>query len=177
MTTILLARHGQTRWNRDRRFQGHADPPLNEAGRAQARGLAERLADVPLDAIYSSDLRRAHQTAEIVAAAKGMTVTTDPGLREIDVGSWSGLTRDEIAERFADAEHHDGETPEEHLERVLAAVSRIAAAHPGQQILIVSHGASLRTLRRHALGEPVEALPNCGLYELRFENGAFRRID
>ncbi len=177
MTTLLFARHGETDWNREGRFQGHADPPLNEAGRAQARELAERLQDVPLDAVYSSDLRRAHETAEIIAAAKGLPVVVEPGLREIDVGSWSGLTRSEIEERFPGAEHHDGETREEHLERVVATVDRIARAHPGERVLIVSHGGSLRVLRRHAIGEPVHPIANCAVYELRFRDGSFRPID
>src|SRR5262249_60844859 len=125
-TTILLARHGETDWTREGRFQGHADPPLNEAGRAQAIELAERLASTPFDAVYSSDLARAHETAEILASSHGVPVVADPGLREIDVGSWSGLTRAEIEARFPGAEHHDGESRADHLERVLAAVNRIA---------------------------------------------------
>jgi len=173
VTTILLARHGETDWNREGRFQGWADPPLNETGRAQAQVLAGQLAEVPFDAAYSSDLRRAHETALIVAEPHGVPVVVDRGLREIDVGSWSGLTRLEIDARFPGAEQHDGETREEHLARVLAAVERIACAHPGERILIVSHGGSLRTLRRHALGEPVHPIVNCGVYELRFRDGAF----
>ena len=173
MTTILLARHGETDWNRDGRFQGWADPPLNETGRGQAQALAIQLADVPIDAVFSSDLRRAHETALIVAEPHGIPVVVDQGLREIDVGSWSGLTRSEIEERFPGAEHHDGETREEHLARVLAAVERIACAHRGDRILIVSHGGSLRTLRRHALGDPVHPIENCSVYELRFRDGAF----
>jgi len=176
-TTILLARHGETDWNREGRFQGHADPPLNAAGRAQARELAERLASTQFDAVYSSDLARAHETAEIVAASHGVPVVVDAGLREVDVGSWSGLTRAEIAERFPEAEHHDGETREEHLARVLATVERIAHAHPGERVLIVSHGGSLRALRRHCTGEPVHPIANCGVYELSFEDGAFAAID
>jgi broad specificity phosphatase PhoE len=173
MTTILLARHGETDWNRDGRFQGWADPPLNKTGRQQARALAEQLADVPFDAAYSSDLRRAYETALIVAEPHQVPVVSDRGLREIDVGSWSGLTWPEITARFPGAEHHDGETREEHLARVLAAVERIASAHLGERILIVSHGGSMRTLRRHALGEPVHPIANCGVYELRFRDGAF----
>jgi broad specificity phosphatase PhoE len=173
VTTILLARHGETDWNRDGRFQGWADPPLNETGRGQAQALAIQLADVPIDAVFSSDLRRAHETALIVAEPHGIPVVVDQGLREIDVGSWSGLTRTEIEERFPGAEHHDGETREEHLARVLAAVERIACARPGDRILIVSHGGSLRTLRRHALGDPVHPIENCSVYELRFRDGAF----
>jgi 2,3-bisphosphoglycerate-dependent phosphoglycerate mutase len=173
VTTILLARHGETDWNREGRFQGWADPPLNEAGREQAQALAGQLAEVPLEAVYSSDLRRAHETALIVAEPHGVPVVVDRGLREIDVGSWSGLTRMEIETRFPGAEHHDGETREEHLARVLEAVERIACAHPGGRILVVSHGGSLRTLRRHALGDPVHPIENCGVYELRFRDGAF----
>ncbi len=176
-TTILLARHGETDWNREGRFQGHADPPLNDAGRAQARELAERLASTRFDAVYSSDLARAHETAEILAASHAVPVIADTGLREVDVGSWSGLTRSEISERFPDAEHHDGETREEHLARVLSAVERIALAHPGQRLLIVSHGGSLRALRRHCTGDPVHPIANCGVYELTFEDGAFATVD
>jgi probable phosphoglycerate mutase len=173
MTTILLARHGETDWNLDGRFQGWADPPLNGTGCEQARALAEKLRDVPFDAVYSSDLRRAHETAVIVADPHGVPVVTDPGLREIDVGSWSGLTRAEIDERWPGADHHDGETREAHLARVLATVERIARAHHGERILIVSHGGSLRTLRRHCGGEPVHVLPNCGVYELHFRDETF----
>jgi probable phosphoglycerate mutase len=173
VTTILLARHGETDWNRDGRFQGWADPGLNDDGRAQARALADRLRDVPFDAVYSSDLRRAHETAVIVAEPHDVPVIADPGLREIDVGSWSGLTRAEIEERFPGAEHHDGETREEHLGRVVAAVERIARAHTGERILVVSHGGSLRALRRHCIGEPVHPIENCGVYELHFRDERF----
>jgi broad specificity phosphatase PhoE len=176
-TTILLARHGETDWNREGRFQGHADAPLNELGRAQARELAQRLASTSFSAVYSSDLSRARETAEILAVSHGVPVIVDPGLREVDVGSWSGLTRAEIAKRFPDAEHHDGETRDEHLARVLAAVERIAHGHSDERILIVSHGGSLRALRRHCTGEPVHPIANCGVYELCFEDGAFAAID
>src|SRR5436305_2326484 len=125
VTTILLARHGETEWNREGRWQGWADPPLNDAGRAQARTLAEELRTIPFDAVYASDLRRARETAVIVAAPHAVPVLTDAGLREIDVGSWSGLTRSEIAKRFPGGERPDGETRAEHAARVLAAVERI----------------------------------------------------
>jgi probable phosphoglycerate mutase len=170
VTAILLARHGETDWNREGRFQGWADPPLNDAGRAQAQALAGRLRETPFDAVYSSDLRRAHETASIVAAPHGVPVRTDPALREIDVGSWSGLTRTQIEERFPGAKYHDGETREQHLARVLETVERIARAHSGGRILVVSHGGSLRVLRRHCLGEPVHTLENCGVYELWFRD-------
>ncbi len=173
MTTILLARHGETDWNREGRYQGWADPSLNESGRAQARTLAAQLRDEPIDAVYSSDLRRARETALIVAAPHGVPVVADPGLREIDVGSWSGLTHAQIQERFPHAENHDGETREQHLARVFETVERIARLHPRGRILIVSHGGSLRALRRHALDEPVQPIENCTVFELHFRDERF----
>jgi broad specificity phosphatase PhoE len=173
VTTLLLARHGETDWNAAGRFQGWADPPLNATGRAQAEALAERLAELPFAAAYSSDLRRAYETALIVARPHHVPVVVDEALREIDVGSWSGLTRAEIDARFPGADHHDGETREQHAARVVAAVQRIAHAHPGERVLLVSHGGSLRALRRHALGDAVHPIENCGVFELRFRDGAF----
>lgn len=178
MAELILVRHGETDWNRDRRYQGHADPPLNDAGRAQAQELAAALEGLELDAIYSSDLRRAAETAEIIGAARGIPVIHDPGLREIDVGSWSGLTRDEIEERFPGATEHDGETREAHLDRVRSAVEAIAARHLGERVLIVSHGGSIRTLRRHALQvDSVPFVENCTVYRLAYEDGSLRGID
>jgi broad specificity phosphatase PhoE len=138
-TTLLLARHGETDWNRAQRWQGHADPPLNDLGREQARALAAAVAQV--DAIYASDLARARQTAEIVGAEHGVPVLLEPRLREVDVGEWSGLTSEEIAERFPDAtQWTGGETLEMMGERVVAALLEIAAAHRGSRVLVVTHG-------------------------------------
>ena len=102
MTTLILARHGETDWNRENRFQGHADPPLNDLGREQSAELAARLAGEGIARVYTSPLRRASETAEIVARELGLEVEHLEGLREIDVGAWSGLTRDEVAVRFPD---------------------------------------------------------------------------
>lgn len=173
---ILLARHGQTDWNRQLRIQGHADPPLNALGREQAHALAEELAGTALDAVYSSDLRRAAETAEIVAAPKGLPVALDSGLREVDVGSWSGLTLAEVRERFPGAERHDGETPDELASRLVATVKRIAADHDGAQLLLVSHGGALRALWRRAGGEPLAALANCGVLAVAFRKGELRAV-
>jgi 2,3-bisphosphoglycerate-dependent phosphoglycerate mutase len=100
VTTILIARHGESDWNRERRWQGYADRPLTDRGREQARALAARLAHIELDAVYSSDLQRARDTAAVVAENQGLEVQAVPELREVDVGSWSGLTRVEAEERF-----------------------------------------------------------------------------
>ena len=177
MTTIYLARHGETDWNVQNRWQGHADPPLNARGRTQARDLSARLASVLFDAVYSSDLRRARQTAEIVAFGRGMSVFPDRRLREIDVGSWQGLTRDEIAERFPDGSRPDGETLEAFRRRVLEAFGAIGRYHEGVNVLVVAHGGCARTIQRQLLGEPLPTLENCGVYVFGYENSALRRID
>jgi 2,3-bisphosphoglycerate-dependent phosphoglycerate mutase len=163
VTSVILVRHGETEWNRERRWQGWADPPLNALGRRQAAELAERLRETPFDAVYTSDLRRAHETALIVAEPHEVPVVGDRGLREIDVGSWSGLTKQEIDERF-DGMRVDGETREQHRERVLAAAARIVSAHPGGRILLVSHGGTMRALA-DAFEGPID---NCGVIELRW---------
>ena len=166
MTTLLLARHGETEWNRDERFQGHADPPLNETGRAQAQAFAEQLAEEPIDAVYSSDLRRASETAEIVGARLGLQVEQDRGLREIDVGSWQGLTRAQI-----DGRPWDGETYAEHAERVTQALREISTRHPDGRVLIVSHGGTLRRVQQAVLGEPLPVVEHCTVWTCMLENG------
>ena len=104
MARVLLIRHGETEWNRAGRWQGHADMPLTEIGRAQALALAAKLRELgePFDAVYSSDLARARDTASAVAAALGVVAIDDPAWREIDVGRWSGSSRDEIRALYAD---------------------------------------------------------------------------
>lgn len=178
-TEILLARHGETEWNRVGRWQGHADQPLNEAGRRQAAELAERLAGNRIAAIYSSDLARASQTAGAVASRLGLGVVEDAGLREIDVGSWSGLTRAEVEQRFPEGYArwlrgeigHDGETREQLTARVVAAVERIGAEHPAETILLVTHGGAIRALRRYADGDPGDPMENCGTSSLELVDG------
>jgi broad specificity phosphatase PhoE len=161
VTEILLARHGETEWNVERRWQGHADVPLNALGRDQAHDLAARLAGEHVDAIYASDLSRARETAEIVGAALGVAVRTLRELREIDVGSWSGRTTDEIQREDPGARDRvrdhgygweGGETPAQMAARVVAAVRRLAAEHPDERILIVAHGGVIRALGAAAAG-------------------------
>jgi len=165
-TIVLLARHGQSDWNASRRWQGHAERPLTERGREQARALAARLAHIDLDAVYSSDLQRAAETARAVADAQGLEVVELPGLREVDVGSWSGLTRAEAEARFPEGFARwkegypgwdDGESYEAMTERVLSTVLRIARDHEGGRTLVVSHGGPIRAIHAAALGLDVHA--------------------
>jgi probable phosphoglycerate mutase len=176
MTTLLLARHGETDWNRELRIQGSSDIALNELGHEQARRLAAELEDVELDAIYSSDLARARETAAAVASTHGLEVRLDARLRERSFGSWEGLTREDIAE-FPEGSRHDGESDDEVRARVLAAIEEIARSHPGQQVLVVSHGGALNTLWHHALGVRVERWENCAVYKLAVRDDGFAEID
>jgi probable phosphoglycerate mutase len=177
--TLTLARHGETDWNAVGRWQGHADPPLNDVGRAQAAALAAELDGQGIDGVVSSDLARAVETAEIVARRLGLHVTQDAALREIDVGSWSGLTRAEVAERFpegfarwqAGAIGHDGETRDALTARIGEALLRHASAHAGSRLLVVTHGGAIRAARRLATGEPGAGVPNCGTLELEVVDG------
>jgi broad specificity phosphatase PhoE len=166
VTTILIARHGQSDWNQEKRWQGHSDRPLTERGREQAEALADRLAHIELDAVYSSDLQRARATAAVVAERQGLEVRQLPELREVDVGSWSGLTRAEAEERFPEGFARwrdgypgwkDGETYEAMTDRVLGAVDRIAREHEGGRVLVVSHGGPIRAIHGAALGLDVHA--------------------
>jgi broad specificity phosphatase PhoE len=193
VTTILLARHGETDWNRENRFQGHADPRLNETGRAQAAELAAALASEPLAAIYSSPLQRAFETAQIVAAPHSLEPLAVDALREVDVGSWQGLTRAEIAERFPeqfarwlDYEQgwDDGETYAEMGNLVIGGLLELAAAHEGERILAVSHGGPVRAA--YALADGIAhsearrrgpVVANAFVAEFAVENGIFRRVD
>ena len=165
MTTILLARHGESDWNREARWQGWADRPLTVHGRAQAKALAERVAHIRLDGVFSSDLERARETAKAVADLQGLPVTVDRDLREIDVGSWSGLTRAAAEARYPDAFARwregsegwaDGETYDDLSDRVLAAVRRIARAHDGGCVLVVTHGGPIRAIHAAALDLEVQ---------------------
>jgi probable phosphoglycerate mutase len=97
-------------------------------------------------------------------------VIADSGLREIDIGSWSGLTRAEIEARFPGGERPDGETREQHARRVLAAVERIARDNAGGRILLVTHGGTMRALHGHVSDEAFHPVPNCGVLELHFRD-------
>ena len=192
MTILLLARHGQSDWNATRRWQGHADRPLTEQGREQARALAARLRHIELDAVYSSDLRRAADTAAEVADTHGLETIRRPALREVDVGSWSWLTRDEAKQRFPQGYARwldgfpgwdDGESYEDMGARVLGAILEIAHAHEGGRALVVSHGGPIRAIHATALGldirtyrrvRPVE--PNARQSAVCYTDGALTEL-
>jgi broad specificity phosphatase PhoE len=193
LTEIILARHGETDWNRESRFQGHADPPLSELGREQAAELAKTLADEKLAAVYSSPLQRALETAQLVAEAHGLSAVAVEGLREVNVGSWQALTRDEVEQRFPEQFRRwldygqgwdDGETYEEMGMRAIAALQELAAHNDGERIVAVTHGGPIRAALARAAGiSHAEArrqgplLGNCFVARFAVQNGDFRRLD
>ena len=193
MTTLVFVRHGETEWNRNGRWQGHTNVPLSATGRERARRLAERLkAEGAVFAhVYASDLHRGFETAEIIAAALGSAVHPLIELREIDIGAWSGLTGDEIRARFAEewAFHEQGtdfrrgghgETLLEFRTRVARVVDQLVGAHPGQRLLVATHGGTVRALLHYVAqltGYGMETpIGNTSLTEVVFEGGTVRVV-
>ena len=189
---MLLARHGETDWNRDRRWQGHSDTPLNELGREQARKLAESLDGI--DAVYSSDLARARGTAEIVAARLGLAVRLDARLRERGFGAWEGLTMEEIEGGFGETfrrwqtgEGHgadDAEAFDAFAARVHSFLDDVLRRHPDETVLVVGHGGSIRVIHALAGGldyvkdhRSIPAVANCAVARFAARDGRLAPID
>jgi broad specificity phosphatase PhoE len=165
---MLLLRHAESEWNAMGRWQGWADPPLSAEGERQAVAAGRQLRPIGFTAAVASDLRRARRTAEL---AFGGPVQIDAGLREYDVGEWSGLTRAEIESRWPgalDDWRHGrlvappgGEMPDTFVARIAAAVTRVAAAHPDGVVLFITHGGVVRALER-SLGVEQRRLAHLG---------------
>lgn len=145
MTIIGLVRHGITDWNKEGRMQGRNDIPLNVEGRMQAELLGKRLANEPWDYIYSSHMKRARETADIIARHMGMKVTAyDPLLAERAFGQLEGTTELDRIQRWGEGWReldHGGEPREKVIRRGLAIMEDMHRRHPGKRILVVSHGA------------------------------------
>lgn len=168
MTTVYFVRHGQSAANLTKTFAGHIDVPLTDLGRKQAVCTAEFLANKPISAIYSSDLSRAYDTACTIADKHGLTVQTDPQLREINAGAWEGRRFDDLEKN--DAAYHvwmrtigaatctDGESVAALQNRVHNAVTAIVAHHPNEAICIVCHGTPIRALTALWMDIPLERM-------------------
>ena len=172
-TTLLLIRHGETEWNRDRRFQGHGDSPLTAKGRTQTEALGQRLAATPFNVLLSSDLGRARETAAIIAGHTGHTVQTDPRLRERHYGVLEGLDittiRREHAAVYAQLITEDpdfiipgGESHRQHYRNCIDFLEAWLAEHPGKTAALVSHGGFLDNIFRYVTGLKMGA-PRCVL--------------
>jgi alpha-ribazole phosphatase len=183
VTRLFLVRHGETEWNAAHRIQGQTDVPLNEQGLRQASAVAAYLAAESLTAVYASNLSRARQTAEAIAAVHGLPVHLAPELREVDFGEWEGLDEAAIAARFPeeyrlwreDSLRHrppGGETIAALRARAAQVYDRVVAAHAGETVALVGHGGSIRALVLHAIGLPLEAYSR-----LRMRNAAVSLVE
>jgi broad specificity phosphatase PhoE len=180
-THVYLVRHGETTWNRERRFQGHQDVPLSPAGLIQAERLAQSLKTEVFDAVYSSDLQRAARTAELIARQHDLPVVTLKDLRERSMGEWEGLTQEEVAARFPDwrqriAEgRHGAESFAELQERMMDQLEDLVRLHRGGRILAVSHGGSINAVldrvSQGRYGPGMSRLQNTSLTHLVFDHG------
>lgn len=187
-TRLVLLRHGQTDWNFQHRFQGRADIPLNAQGIAQAEAARKQLAEHDFSGVYASPLARALTTAQLVRP--GLDIATDARLMEIDVGTWSGLTWDEAKAQVPGYDElyakgvdfrrsETGETLAEVVARGLPAVQEIAAAHPGELVLVVAHGLLLNRVIHGLLGlegRLFGGLGNAHYSEVEYSHGGWRLL-
>jgi probable phosphoglycerate mutase len=189
---VYLIRHGATDWNHAGRIQGHLDPPLNAAGRAQARLVGRRLAAFGATALYSSDLLRTCQTASIIGEETGLRVIQKTGLREMHFGSWQGLTSPQIrqrdpqgyAARKADPYHvapAGGETWQRFYDRCVRALHEVLTASAAEKIIVVAHGGVLTALGLRALGFDYRArrtfgIDNCSIHTIAISGEHWRAV-
>jgi probable phosphoglycerate mutase len=167
VTRIILIRHGETEWNARGLYQGQLNSPLTAAGRQQAVALAERLRDMPIDALYSSDLERTQETAAPLVAASGLELRLDPRLRERHYGIFQSLDKTAVATLHPEAYagHHsgdpdfqipEGESTRQFHERITRCLEDLADRHDGEEITIVTHGGTIGIAIKYVLGLSLE---------------------
>ncbi len=188
-TYVIVVRHGETEWNTEGRRQGHLDSTLTAKGRAQAEALAQRFTPESCDAIYSSDLGRAYETARTIAEKTGHEVVSDERLRERNLGIFQGLDGDEIRKRYPTEyeEHRNGgadhavpmgESFRQQTERNMRCLEELAARHAGEIIMVVTHGGVLSALFRHTLDISLDAprrfsFKNASVNLFKFQDGTW----
>ena len=180
---LILIRHGESTWNRERRIQGQLDPPLSEQGTEQARRVAHRLARLKVEALYTSDLMRASQTAAPIAAVVGMEPQPVRDLREIFLGDWEGLRTDELATKFPDAWDAwtrepswdvvpGGEGASAFEARVETALHDLFERHPHGDAIVVTHGGVIQIALHHVVGRSSH-----GIFAFRISNGSVSVVE
>ena len=170
MTLFGLVRHGQTEYNRQNRFQGSSDIPLNETGREQAHRALDTAPSISWDAVVTSTLQRAEETGRIIAADHGLSFEgTDPRLVEIHWGQAEGHSVPEMEERYPRRSFPEREDLHSVVDRAGAALDELADARPGQSLLVVAHGTLIRLLLSGVTGEHYPSLPNGALSMLEIE--------
>jgi uncharacterized phosphatase len=179
VTLIYLVRHGETDWNRERRIQGSTDIPLNDTGRSQAEATGRLLARREWDAVIASPLSRAYETASIIAKTIGLSEPDrDPALVERNYGTAEGMTGTEIDALYpAGVEVPGRETREAVTARVIPALCAIADAHPGQALIVVSHGGVIRSVLNSVQhGNYDEPIRNGSVHSFRHVDGSLELI-
>lgn len=179
ITKVCIIRHGETDWNQEGRIQGQLDIPLNETGRAQALAMAFNSAHYPFSALFSSDLKRATETAAALAEREGLSVVLMKELRERHYGIFQGVAKSEAPQLYPDAyklyrerdqsyEFENGESLADFAKRVLGAFNGLVRRHTSQQFAVVCHAGVLDIMYRHATGRPLSTerdfhIPNSAL--------------
>ena len=189
MTRFIIIRHGYSQGNKEKRFSGQKDVPLDDAGIVQAKDTAEYVLNhYTVDSVYSSDLCRAYDTVKPIADALDKQVMTCKDLREVDVGNWTGVPFAEVAEKYPEKfaaykqapglnQFRDGESFAEVRDRALRAMAEIAAQNEGKTVVVGTHGGVIRILRGEWTGvgldklQDVPHVPNCSVTVVDYENG------
>ena len=193
MTNVIFIRHGQTEWNVAGRYQGQSDVQLTAEGRRQAEQLAADFPVDTVDAVYASDLQRAMVTAETIAQKFGLPVQAEPAFREVSFGKWEGLTYQQIVAEWEEGmtnflQHPDileipgGETFPAVQKRATDKLQELVKKHDGQTIVVVAHGAVLRTVLTAALHMPLQYLWsirqfNTAVNIVRYDEGANATVE
>lgn len=174
--SLALIRHGQTEWNRELRLQGSSDIPLNDTGRGQARDAVNLLATEKWDAVVSSPLGRARETAQIIADGLGITLgSTYDLLIERDYGDGEGATAEEIAERWPTKDFPGLESEESVGDRGVRALAQIAADHGDDaRVIVVAHGTLIRVTLQEVAGRPFESIHNAAISTVERKDDAWR---
>lgn len=193
-TELFIFRHGETDWNREGRFQGHRDIPLNKEGIRQARNLVETMKRYMLDAIVTSDLLRAKATAEILNETLNLPFVVTPELRECTLGDSEGMPREKLIEKYGESawqrwlsvkpEDHDfcfpnGESKAEHLLRLKNYLEKFCYLNSQyKRIGVSTHGGGVRRLIHSCENAPIDPvpLPNCVLYHVKFDHQSSKWI-
>ena len=192
-TTLYLIRHAEAAGNKNRTFQGRADAPLTDHGRLQLRDLAERFRTVAFDAIYSSPLQRAYETAQAVNTYHHLPIHLEEGIIELDGGRWEGVHLSQLAQsspELMDAWMHHlqdfqapgGESFRQVYDRVQATIQRLLSTHPGKIVVLVGHGCSIKTALCYCHNLPLEHLQempwceNTGVTKVEFDQGGHPQV-
>lgn len=189
MVKVILIRHGETDWNKQQVFRGRIDVALNEVGLAQAKAVVTSLKDVQIDAIYSSPLSRALETAKILAGNRNIEVMLEEGFIDIDFGKWQGLSHQKVKEKHKDlyemwlAEPQmvtfpEGENLQKVLTRSMKALEKVIKNHPGETVAVVSHRVSNKVLLCSVLGLDLSHFwyikqDTCAINRFEYKNGRF----